>query len=157
MSNVIRFRGRSRPPPPTTDDLIGELTAVQIELARAQLAQVRSETRQAQALWGWYCFKRAVIWGLVLWLLCTFMAPAKAQNHVIHSPDWHDADARLRIGVAVTKRDYISAGGDVSLLLPWTLSASSRARLTRAWVLCRCSRQASNSGFPSIAKLVHIG
>jgi hypothetical protein len=79
MSNVIRFRGRSRPPPESTiDGLVRELTMVEIELARARLAQIRSETRQANIYWTWYCLKRVLFWGVVLWLLATLMASAKA-------------------------------------------------------------------------------
>jgi hypothetical protein len=81
MSNVIRFPGgRYLPPKATVDALIGELTAVEIELARARIAQIKFETRQASALWSWYCFKRVVFWGCVLWLLATLMAPAKADS-----------------------------------------------------------------------------
>jgi hypothetical protein len=70
---VIRFpRARNVPPKPAVDGLLGELAEVEIELARARIEQIRLETRQARALWGWYCFKRAVVWGLVLWLLVTF-------------------------------------------------------------------------------------
>jgi hypothetical protein len=77
MSNVVRFPGgQYAPPVPAVD----ELTAVQIELARAQIAQIRSETRQANIYWTWYFFKRAVFWGLVLWLLATLTAPAKADS-----------------------------------------------------------------------------
>jgi hypothetical protein len=81
MSNVISFPGGRYPPPKATvDALIGELAAVEIELARARLAQIRLETRQASVLWGWYCLKRVVFWGLALWLLATLMAPAKADS-----------------------------------------------------------------------------
>jgi hypothetical protein len=81
MSNVVQFPGgRYAPPAPTVDALIGELAAVEIELARARLAQIQSETRQANALWGWYCFKRTVFWGFALWLLATLIAPAKADS-----------------------------------------------------------------------------
>jgi hypothetical protein len=81
MSNVIRFSGsRNLPPTPTVDALIGELTAVEIELARARIAQIRSETRQANIYWTWYCWKKILFWGLTLWLLATLMAPAKADS-----------------------------------------------------------------------------
>jgi hypothetical protein len=71
--NVIRFpRGRSLPPTPTVDALIGELAAVELELARARIAQIRSETWHANAFWFWYCLKRVVFWGTVFWLLTTF-------------------------------------------------------------------------------------
>jgi hypothetical protein len=77
--NVIRFpSGRSLPPTPTVDALMGELAAVELELARARLAQIRLETRQASMLWTWYCLKRIVFWGFALWLLATLIAPAKA-------------------------------------------------------------------------------
>jgi hypothetical protein len=81
MSNVVQFPGGRHPPPkPTVDALVGELAAVEIELARARLAQIHSETRQANALFAWYCLKRAVFWGLALWLLATLIAPAKADS-----------------------------------------------------------------------------
>jgi hypothetical protein len=81
MSNIVQFpSGTYLPPTPNVDALIGELAAVKIELARAQLAQIRLETRQASVLWSWYCFKRVVFWGCVLWLLATLMAPAKADS-----------------------------------------------------------------------------
>jgi hypothetical protein len=81
MSNVIRFPGgRYLPQAPTVDALIGELATVEIELARARLAQIQLETRQANVLWTWYCFKRALLWGLALWLLATLVAPAKADS-----------------------------------------------------------------------------
>jgi hypothetical protein len=53
---------------------------IELEIARARLVQIRLETRQASVLWGWYCFKRVVFWGLALWLLATLMAPAKADS-----------------------------------------------------------------------------
>jgi hypothetical protein len=52
MSNVVRFPG-GRPPVPAVDALLDELIAVEIELARARIAQIRSETRQANMLWTW--------------------------------------------------------------------------------------------------------
>ena len=73
MSNVVRFPGgRHAPPAPTADTLAEELTRLEIELARARLAQIRSETRQANIYWGWFWFKRLAFCALVLWLLSTF-------------------------------------------------------------------------------------
>jgi hypothetical protein len=64
MSNIVQFpSGRYLPPTPTVDALIGELATVEIELARARLAQIQLETRQATVLWTWYCLKRALLWG----------------------------------------------------------------------------------------------
>jgi hypothetical protein len=78
---VVPFPGgRSAAHMPTVNALLDELTAVEIELARARIAQIKFETRQASALWGWHCLKRAVIWGCVLWLLATLMAPARADS-----------------------------------------------------------------------------
>jgi hypothetical protein len=77
MSNVVQFpSGRYPPPIPTVDALM----EIELEIARARLVQIRLETRQASVLWGWYCFKRVVFWGLALWLLATLMAPAKADS-----------------------------------------------------------------------------
>jgi hypothetical protein len=79
--NVIRFpRSRSLPPTPTIDALIGELAAVELELVRARLAQIRSETRQANVFWTWYWFKKCLFWGFALWLVLTFMNSAQAQT-----------------------------------------------------------------------------
>ena len=82
MTNVVRFpHGRSRPPPaPSADDLVRELTAAEIELVCARLAQIRSETRQASAFWAWYCFKRVLLLGFLLWLLATLAGAAQAQQ-----------------------------------------------------------------------------
>jgi hypothetical protein len=78
--SVIQFpSGRPMPPKPTADALLDELTAAELELVRARIAQVRSETRQANALWAWYWCKRILFCGLVLWLL-SLAVPAKAQN-----------------------------------------------------------------------------
>jgi hypothetical protein len=86
MSNVVQFPGsRYSPPKATVDALIGELAAVEIELARARLAQIRLETRQSQALWGWWCFKRCLIWGCVVWLLVTLASAAQAQSSTTRS------------------------------------------------------------------------
>jgi hypothetical protein len=65
---------------PTVDALIGELTAVEIELARARLAQIRSETRQANVRWTWYCFKKILFWGFALWLLTTLAGAAQTRS-----------------------------------------------------------------------------
>jgi hypothetical protein len=81
MANLIQFpSGRSLPSTPTVDALMGELVAVELELARARLAQIRSETRQANVFWIWYCFKKCLFWGFVLWLLTTFVGAAQAQT-----------------------------------------------------------------------------
>src|SRR5262245_65895382 len=77
MSNIVRFpRSRVTPPAPTADALLEQLVAVELALARARLAQVRAETRYANALWFSYCLKRILFWGLALWLLTTVFASA---------------------------------------------------------------------------------
>lgn len=78
MSNVIQFPSRPSLPPTPVNALIDELTAVEIELARARLVQIRSEIRQGNALWFWYCFKRVLFWGFALWLLTHFVHAASA-------------------------------------------------------------------------------
>jgi hypothetical protein len=79
MTNVVQFPGGQYPPPKATA-LIDELTAVEIELARARIAQIQSETRQANTLFAWYFFKRVVFLGFALWLLATLLTPAKADS-----------------------------------------------------------------------------
>ena len=54
--------------------------ALELELVRARVAQIRSETRQANAFWFWYCFKRVLLWGLLSWVLATFVGAAQAQT-----------------------------------------------------------------------------
>jgi hypothetical protein len=46
-----------------------ELAALEFELVRARLSQIRSETRQANAFWFWFYFKKAMFWAVVLWML----------------------------------------------------------------------------------------
>ena len=79
--------------------MLDELTAVEIELARAQLDQIRSETRQANALWTSYCLKRVVFWGIVLWLLTTFAGAAQAQSS---TRSFYDGQGRFA-GSSVTR------------------------------------------------------
>ena len=75
MSNVLRFPGgRPVPPKARMDELLDEL---EVELLRARLAQINQDTRQAAALWGWCCFKRALVWGVVLWAV---VSCAKAES-----------------------------------------------------------------------------
>jgi hypothetical protein len=92
MSNIVQFPGgRYLPPTPSVDALIGELAAVEIELARARLAQIRNETRRANAAWTWSCFKRALFWGFALWLLATLIAlPAHAGQGIEDGVPCHD-------------------------------------------------------------------
>jgi hypothetical protein len=65
--SVVAFPGARRVPPKASlDELLDEL---ELELLRARLAQVNQDTRQAAALFGWWAFKRALVWGLVVWAL----------------------------------------------------------------------------------------
>ena len=82
MTNVISFpnaRSNARSAAPI-DNLLDELTAVEIEIAHARLAQMRSETRQAQQLWAWQCCKKVLFWVFVLWLMTHFVHAASAQS-----------------------------------------------------------------------------
>jgi hypothetical protein len=81
MTNIIRFPNRHAAPPPARN-VLDELTTLEIALARARLAQIRSETRQMNALWFWYCLKRVLFWGVVLWLV---MGVAKAEPSISRS------------------------------------------------------------------------
>ena len=79
MTNVVKFpRGHAPTSAPAVDDLLRDLTAAQIELSRAQCDHLRSETRQVNIMWTWYCFKRVLFWGLALWLLMAFGTSARA-------------------------------------------------------------------------------
>jgi hypothetical protein len=80
MSNLIRFPARHRPQ--QSDPPCDELTVLEleIEVARARLAQIRSEVRQDNIFLSWYCLKRVLLWGLLFWLLATFAGAAHAQT-----------------------------------------------------------------------------
>jgi hypothetical protein len=72
MSNVVRFpTGRYAPLAPTANTLAEELATLEVKLARARLAQIRSETRQANIYWSWFWFKRLACCALMLWLVST--------------------------------------------------------------------------------------
>jgi hypothetical protein len=49
------------------------LAALEFELVRARLSQIRSETRQANAFWFWFYFKKAMFWAVVLWMLSVLL------------------------------------------------------------------------------------
>lgn len=79
MNNLIRFPARPRPQPVAPcDELM--LLELEIELARARIAQVRSETRLSNTIWFWLCFRKAVFWLVVLWLLAMVAGVAHAQS-----------------------------------------------------------------------------
>jgi hypothetical protein len=77
MSTLIKFPGRLRPqsPPPRN-----ELAALELELVRTRLAQIRSETRQANAFWFCYYLKKAMFWAVLLWLMTILIGAAHAQT-----------------------------------------------------------------------------
>ena len=82
MNNLIKFPGRPRPQPEAPRD---ELMALELELVRARLAQIRGEIRQANIFWFWYCLKRVPLWGVLFWLLATFAGAARAQSTTTRS------------------------------------------------------------------------
>ena len=66
MTNLIQFPRRSTPPLTSMAD---ELAALELELVRARLAQVRSETRYANALLFSYYVRKVTFWLFTLWML----------------------------------------------------------------------------------------
>ena len=72
MTNLIKFPGRLRPQnsEPAYDELL--VLELEIELVRARLAQIRSETRYTNAIWFSYCIRKAMFWAVVLWVLSVF-------------------------------------------------------------------------------------
>jgi hypothetical protein len=70
MTNLVQFPGQSRPQPVAPHE---ELAALEIEYVRARLAQIRSETRQANIFWFWFCFRKLMFWAVVLWLLARIL------------------------------------------------------------------------------------
>ena len=70
MTNLLKFPGRPRPQPqPPRDDLV----TLELELVRAKLAQVRTETRYANALLFSHCIRKAAFWLFVLWMLSVLL------------------------------------------------------------------------------------
>jgi len=132
--NVIQFpRGRpSSPPSPTADALLDALATVQIELARARIAQIRSETRQANALWVAYCARKILFWGLVLWLLAAMFGGAKAQNQTtLRDAGGRTIGTATRSGNTVTFRDSRgSTTGTATTLGNQTTYRNSRGSTT---------------------------
>src|SRR5262245_57963900 len=104
MGRVIEFPGGgSREPrevePPLIDrareaDL--ELMRLHIETAQLQRDQLKADFKRAQFLWLWFCLKRVMFWGVVLWLLAT-CSMAKADPQRV----FRDAQGRT-IGTATT-------------------------------------------------------
>ena len=83
MSNLIKFPGRLRPQ--NSEPAYDELLVLEIELVRARLAQIRSEIRQANTFWFWYCLKRLLLWGILFWVLATFASAGQAQSTTTRS------------------------------------------------------------------------
>jgi len=96
---VIQFPRRRRTPPAeastSLEALVLELTAVELDLARARLAQINQDTRQAGALWAWWCLKRAVVWGLVLWAL---VSCARAESKTFYNANGSFAGSSVSRG-----------------------------------------------------------
>ena len=82
MTNVHAFPGKRQriPVTSTDDDVRDQLASIELELARARLAQIKAETSQARTLWAWYCFKKILWLAVILWLVSVFAGGAKAQN-----------------------------------------------------------------------------
>jgi hypothetical protein len=70
MTNLVKFPGRLRPQSLPPHD---ELMALELELVRTRLAQIRSETRYANALLFSYCIRKALFWAAVLWVLSVLL------------------------------------------------------------------------------------
>ena len=96
--SVIQFP-RSRPTPTAEalalEAMVAELIAVELDLARARLAQIKQDTRQANALWISYCLKRAVVWGLVLWAL---VSCARAESKTFYNANGSFAGSSVSRG-----------------------------------------------------------
>jgi hypothetical protein len=106
MTNVFQFpHGRMLPARATVDALIDQLTAVELELARARLAQIQLETRQAGALWFSYCLKRALLWGCVLWLLTTCAKAEESRNRSFYNERGSFVGSSVKIGKSTSFYD----------------------------------------------------
>ena len=95
MTNLVKFPGRLRPQflPPRD-----ELAALELELVRVRLSQIRSEIRQANAFWAWYWIKRILLWGVLFWLLATFAGAAQAQSRSFYNANGSFAGSAVTRG-----------------------------------------------------------
>ena len=100
MTNLVQFPGRPRPQPVTPRD---ELAALELELIRARLALVRSETRYVNSVWFWSCFKKAVFWAIMLWLIVMFASVGRAQST---TRSYHDSQRPVRSPIGDEARNF---------------------------------------------------
>lgn len=70
MTNVMQFP-RSRGVPPPRPAIEERLLEAELKIAELRLAQLKAETRQLNALWAWWAFKRLAWLAVLLWLLMT--------------------------------------------------------------------------------------
>src|SRR5262245_35707225 len=85
MSKVIDFPNaiRGLPSPTSAAAIADEVTAVELELARPQIAALKAQTRainNANVEYAWHCFKKLAFWLFVAWLLAQFIGGAKAEG-----------------------------------------------------------------------------
>jgi hypothetical protein len=89
--SVVQFPGRRLvPPKASVHDLLDQ---VELELLRARLAQIRSEHRQAAALFAWWWAKRLAFCVLVFWLLTTF---ARAEGKQFYNANGSFAGSEVK-------------------------------------------------------------
>jgi hypothetical protein len=93
ISNVMQLPGTRYVPP--TPPIVDALMEIELELARARLAQIQLETRQAGVLWFWYCAKRVLFFGLALWLLTTC---AQAQTRSFYDDEGRFVGSSIQRG-----------------------------------------------------------
>jgi hypothetical protein len=78
------------------------------KLSWPALAQIRSETRQANIYWSWFWFKRLAFCAMVLWLLTTF---AKAESKMFYGRNGSFEGSSLTRGNSAT---YYNGAGRFS-------------------------------------------
>ena len=70
--SVIKF---PRTPPTVASPPLApdEMTALEMNYWRAQIAHLQSETRRTNTMLFAMCIRKALFWGCVLWLIVTMM------------------------------------------------------------------------------------
>jgi len=108
MSTVIAFPGAHTRAPVPPVSAVDELEAAELALLRARLAQIQAETRQLNAIWFTYCFRKFLFWGVLAWLLYALASPAAAESRSLYGPNGGFVGSSLVRGNQTT---FYSASG----------------------------------------------
>jgi hypothetical protein len=132
MSTVIQFpSGRSTAPSlSTVENLIVNLRMVELDIARVQLNQLRTEIQHANALRAMFWIKRILVCGFLLWLL-TIFAHADSINRSFYNERGSFAGSSVQRGNGTSFYDSRgSFDGSAIRHGKWTSFYDGRGRYT---------------------------